>query len=71
MRTMMRGQAYRCQNVDCRAEIEVKKASIEGPANPRCCCGAEMKKVYSPPVLRELDNDAAGVGEFSRTEHRH
>lgn len=71
MRTMQIGQAYRCQNVACRAEIEVKKASLEGPANPRCCCGSEMKKVYSPPVLRELDKDAAAVGELSRTEHRH
>jgi hypothetical protein len=71
MRMMQSGQRYRCQNVECRAEIEVKKASIEGSSNPRCCCGAEMKKVYSKPVLRELDKDAAVVAEFSRAEHRH
>ncbi len=71
MRMMQSAQQYRCQNVQCRAEIEVKKASIEGSLNPRCCCGAEMKKVYSKPVLRELDKDAAAVAEFSRAEHRH
>jgi hypothetical protein len=70
MRTMQSGQVYRCQNVECRAEIEVKRASIEGPSNPRCCCGAEMKKVYSKPVLRTIDKDPAGVAEFSRFEHR-
>jgi len=71
MRMMQSGQRYRCQNVECRAEIEVKRASIEGSSNPRCCCGAEMKKVYSKPVLRELGKNAAVVGEFSRAEHRH
>lgn len=48
-----------------------EESSIEGSSNPRCCCGAEMKKVYSKPVLRELDKDAAVVAEFSRAEHRH
>jgi len=71
MRMMQSGQLYRCQNAKCRAEIEVKSASIEGPSNPKCCCGAEMKKAYRPPVLRELDKDAAGVGESSRVEHKH
>ncbi len=71
MRMMQTGQRYRCQNEDCRAEIEVRKASIEGSSNPRCCCGAEMKKVYSEPVLRELDKDATLVAEFSRAGHSH
>lgn len=48
------GQIYRCQNRQCRAEIEVTKESIEGESNPRCCCGAEMKKPYTAPVLRAL-----------------
>ena len=71
MRMMQRGQLYRCQNAECRAEIAVKEASIEGSGNPVCCCGAEMKKAYRPPVLRELDKDAAGVAESSRVEHEH
>lgn len=48
------GQVYRCQNADCRAEIHVVKPSIEGSSNPRCCCGAEMKKPYSAPTMTEL-----------------
>jgi hypothetical protein len=63
--TMMRaGQRYRCQNLDCRAEIEVNKDSQEGHENPRCCCGAEMKKVYSNPVLRTFDKDDAVIKEL-------
>ena len=71
MRMMQTGQWYRCQNEDCTAEIEVRKASIEGSSNPKCCCGAEMKKVYGKPVLREFDKDATSVAEFSRTGRRH
>jgi predicted nucleic acid-binding Zn ribbon protein len=69
MRTMQRGQVYRCQNMGCRAEIEVKKASIEGPSNPRCCCGAEMKKAYNKPVLMMLGSDAV-VAESARLGHK-
>ena len=57
---MKTGQRYRCQNPDCRAEIEVKKDSKEGEANPRCCCGAAMKKSYSKPVFKVLDEKRAG-----------
>jgi hypothetical protein len=71
MRTMLRGQVYRCQNMQCRSEIEVRKASIEGPSNPRCCCGAEMKKHYTEPTLRELDKDAGVVAESGRLGRRH
>jgi len=60
MKKIMRmGQKYRCQNPECRAEIEVTKDSREGESNPRCCCGSEMKKPYSPPVLSKLDKNAA------------
>ena len=71
MRMMQRGQLYRCQNAECRAEIAVKEASIEGSGNPVCCCGAEMKKAYGAPVLRELTQDEAVVAEFSPAEPRH
>jgi hypothetical protein len=48
-------QTYRCQNPNCRTEmIVIKPSAAVGDKNPRCCCGAEMKKPYSPPVLREL-----------------
>jgi hypothetical protein len=46
-------QVYRCQNRDCRFEFVVttKTSGETKKANPRCFCGAEMKKPYSPPVL--------------------
>jgi hypothetical protein len=51
---MTEGQVYHCQNRDCDSEILVTKASLAANANPRCSCGAEMKKPYNPPVLRIL-----------------
>jgi hypothetical protein len=54
---MTEGQIYRCQNRDCKCEVAVTKPSAEGSSNPRCCCGAEMKKPYVSPVLRELTSD--------------
>lgn len=59
---MKTGQRFICQNRNCRAEILVVKDCTEGRANPRCSCGAEMKKHYVKPGLRELDKDAAAVG---------
>jgi hypothetical protein len=32
----------------------IKPSGTVGGQNPRCCCGAEMKKPYRAPVLREL-----------------
>ena len=52
--TTRKGQQYRCQHPNCRDEIEVTKSSREEEPNPRCQCGATMKKVYSRPVFREL-----------------
>jgi predicted nucleic acid-binding Zn ribbon protein len=49
------GQVYRCQNRDCGCEISVVKLATESHCNPRCLCGAEMKKPYSRPLLRNLD----------------
>ena len=56
--TMTAGTRFCCQNPDCRCEIEVHKTSMEATSNPRCCCGAEMKRIYVKPVLRELDDTA-------------
>lgn len=52
--SMIAGQIYRCKNRACGCEVKVIKMSTEATRNPRCCCGAEMKKPYSSPVLREL-----------------
>lgn len=54
---MTEGQVFRCQNRDCRCEVIVIKPSIESTSNPRCSCGAEMKKPYSKPGLRALNSD--------------
>jgi len=61
---LRKGQRYLCQNRECTAEIEVTKDSVEGPSNPRCCCGAAMKKPYKKPVLRMLDEDKAALPEL-------
>ena len=50
-------QVFRCQNRDCGCEIVVTKTPLETKANPKCVCGAEMKKPYSPPVFRKLEPD--------------
>lgn len=52
---MMKGQVYRCMNRSCNCEVVVSRGSdIEGNSNPRCCCGSEMKKPFSIPVLHEF-----------------
>ena len=61
---MTEGQVYHCHNRDCNSEILVTKASPAANANPRCGCGAEMKKPYSPPVFRALDPDDELVRGF-------
>ncbi len=57
-------QVFRCQNRDCGCEIIVIKAPVKTRSNPRCFCGAEMKKPYSPPVFRKLDPDDELVSRF-------
>jgi len=65
--SMQKGQQYRCQNPNCRVEIEVVKNSREEDSNLRCHCGAKMKKVYSRPVFRELSavEATARVGDIT------
>jgi hypothetical protein len=62
---LLKAQIYRCQNQECRAEVQVTKDSIEGDENPRCCCGAEMKKLWITPVLRRLQATPDLLGLFS------
>ena len=52
---MKPGERWHCTNGACHVEVVVdSRESIEG-TNPRCACGAEMKKEYSSPVFRYLD----------------
>jgi len=64
MFVMETGNRYRCQNVECRAEFEVTKNSKEGNSNPRCCCGAEMKKLYSKPAFTRIEAEASTLNEL-------
>jgi hypothetical protein len=54
---MIEGQVYRCQNRNCACEIKVLRPSCDARANPRCCCGEEMKKPYRKPAVRALSSD--------------
>jgi len=46
-----------CQSSVCRRHVEIEiliGSEGERNSNPRCTCGAEMKRAYSKPVFREL-----------------
>ena len=46
---------WQCTNPACGCEVLVESgASAEGK-NPRCSCGAAMKKKYASPALTYLD----------------
>jgi hypothetical protein len=48
-------ERWHCTNPACECEVLVESGgSVEGK-NPRCSCGAAMKKKYAPPVLTYLD----------------
>jgi len=51
---MKKGQRFLCQNRLCGCEILVVTASAATIVqNPQCACGAEMKKPYVKPQVRE------------------
>src|SRR5882724_2090184 len=53
---MMRvGECWHCTNRACNAQVSVQAGSQPDGANPRCTCGAPMKKKYTSPVFRYLD----------------
>jgi hypothetical protein len=52
---MKTGEHWHCMNPACHCEVLVQSNSdIEG-SNPRCVCGAPMKKRYAPPGLTYLE----------------
>jgi hypothetical protein len=52
---MKTGQRWHCTNPVCRCEVLVQSpGEVEGN-NPRCVCGAAMKKEYTPPNLTYLE----------------
>ena len=46
---------WHCTNPACGCEVLVKHSGNEEGQNPRCTCGAAMKKRYVSPVLAYLD----------------
>ena len=49
------GETWLCTNPICQGSVVVKSETCAEGSNPRCSCGAPMKKKYTPPVFRYLD----------------
>jgi hypothetical protein len=49
---MRKGQRFHCQNAQCGCQMEViKESATNDTSNPRCGCGAAMKKAYVKPTV--------------------
>jgi hypothetical protein len=46
---------WRCTNPACGCEVLVESSGTVDGENPRCSCGAVMKKRYASPLLTYLD----------------
>ena len=49
------GEKWHCTNPACRCEVLVQASSELDGTNPRCVCGAPMKKRYVPPHITYLE----------------
>jgi len=69
---MKAGEQWNCSNPACHCEIVVQSASQAEGGNPRCVCGAPMKKKYCPPQLSYLEflrfDDSVPARETSRKD---
>ncbi|HKN76475.1 MAG TPA: hypothetical protein VJW94_14945 [Candidatus Acidoferrum sp.] len=52
---MKRGEQWHCTNPACHCKVLVQSNSVIEGNNPRCVCGAPMKKNYAPPNLTYLE----------------
>jgi hypothetical protein len=52
---MKAGEQWHCINPACRCEVLVQSDSQGEGSNPRCACGAPMKKKYAAPNFTYLD----------------
>ena len=52
---MLSGERWHCTNPDCNCEVLVESPGRIQGRNPRCACGAIMKKPYASPHLHYLD----------------
>jgi hypothetical protein len=65
-------QEFVCQSKTCRRKmiIDISVGSgSEVMANPTCPCGALMKGVYNPPVLRRLQQSEIAQHLNEPSEH--
>ena len=46
---------WHCTNSACGCEVLVESGASQPGKNPKCSCGAAMKKRYVSPVLTYLD----------------
>jgi len=46
---------WHCTNSACGCKVSVETSASEDGKNPRCSCGAAMKKIYVSPVLTYLE----------------
>jgi hypothetical protein len=46
---------WHCTNPACGREVQVERSGSIEAGNPRCFCGAVMKKRYASPALTYLD----------------
>lgn len=58
---MAHGVLYRCQNPNCRLEVENSPTTIPTSTKPICNCGSPMKRVYKKPILREMSREEADL----------
>lgn len=49
------GERWHCTNLSCRCTILVEIGTPREGTNPRCSCGAVMKKDFKSPVFSYLD----------------
>lgn len=52
---MKAGQRWHCTNPGCQCEVLVESSRGCEGSNPRCVCGAPMKREYTPPKFTYLD----------------
>jgi hypothetical protein len=46
---------WHCTNPACKCEVRVETIAVRHGDDPRCSCGAVMKKRYASPMLAYLD----------------
>lgn len=49
------GERWHCTNLSCHCTLLVETGTSQEGENPRCSCGAVMKKEFKSPVFSYLD----------------